>query len=160
MQCLNKVQFELNGDTTNCNSLQTIPLPEDFSIEFQKKTIYKRHTVAHIDQIADDWMDDFNFDNLPKTVLDEDSPELSVYHPYIDPLILNEAGQISLEKISGLTVGTFLILSFFMIICLWKFPTVRGFLYDNLVKCGHTFYNCITTKSHRLKKENLALKKR
>ena len=137
LQCLDEIQFELNDHTTACNPLQTIPLPKDFNLEFQGKTIYKRHAVAHIDQIADNWMDDFSFDNLPKTVMDENDPELSVYHPYVDPLILNEAGQISVEKISGLTVGT--ILSFFMIICLWKFPSVRGFLYNNLVKCGHTF---------------------
>merc|ERR1712074_67337 len=159
LQCLNKIQFDLNGDSTNCDSLQTIPLPPDFSIDYQGKTIYKRHTAAHLDKIADNWLGDFNFDNLPKTVLDEIDQELSIYHPIIDNLILDEAGQVSVEKVSALTGGTMVIIFLFIAICLWKCPAIRGFLYDNSIKCGQGCYTCFTTKTIRLRRENKKIKK-
>ena len=43
--------------------------------------------------------------------------------------------------------------------CLWKFPSLRSCLYNNLIKFGHNLYNCVTTKTDRARKENMAIRK-
>ena len=113
LQCLAKVDFLLNNQQTSCYELQTIQLPQDFILEFQGARISEQHTVSHINLVSNTWMHDYDFDNLPRSILQQDEISQAVIHPVVDTLVLDQAGNISIQKMSLLTTGT--VVLFFMV---------------------------------------------
>ena len=159
LQCLAKVEFLLNQQQTSCFALQTMQLSGDFQIEHQGNKISEEHTISHINMVASSWMNEYNFDNLPKSILQEGTESQAVFHPILDSLILSPAGQISIEKVSSLTAGTVIFFLLCCAGCLYKFKGFRTCLWNTGVTTVSKIYNCATTKSHRTKRENKLLKK-
>jgi hypothetical protein len=159
LQCLAKVDFLLNNQQTSCYELQTIQLPQDFILEFQGARISEQHTVSHINLVSNTWMHDYDFDNLPRSILQQDEISQAVIHPVIDTLVLDQAGNISIQKVSLLTTGT-VILFFMVCVCaLYKYESFRMGLWNFGKTIISKLYNCATTENHRNMKENKNLKK-
>jgi hypothetical protein len=130
LQCLAKVDFLLNNQQTSCYELQTMQLPEDFILEFQGTKISEQHTISHINMVSSTWMNDYDFDNLPRSILQQDEISPAVIHPIIDALVIDPAGNISIQKVSLLTAGT---ITFFFLCCacgLYKYKTFRECLWN------------------------------
>ena len=104
-------------------------------------------------------MNDYDFDNLPRSILQQDESSQAVIHPVIDTLVLDQAGNISIQKISLLTSGTVI---FFLVVCgcaLYKFDKFRGAIWNFGKDIIDKMYKCFTTENHRNIKENRKLKK-
>jgi hypothetical protein len=114
LQCLSKAEFLLDKHQTSCFELQTIQLSNDFTLQYQGHIISEKHTTGHVDLIASSWLQEYSFDNLPRSILEDDEDSQSVLHPILDALVINPAGNISVEKVSLLTCGT---LIFFLLCC-------------------------------------------
>ena len=106
LQCLTKVEFVLDGHPTSCFELQAIELSPNFQIEYQSHILSEEHTTGHSNMIQSSWLNEYSFDNLPKSILQEDDQNQSIIHPVLDALVLSPAGQVSIEKVSLLTFGT------------------------------------------------------
>jgi hypothetical protein len=159
IQCLAPVDFLLNSQQTSCYALQTIQLPHSFILEFQGARISELHTVSHISFVSNTWMEEYDFDNMPRSILQQDDITQAVIHPVIDTLVLDQAGNISIQKISLLTSGTVI---FFLIVCgcaLYKFEKFRMAVWNFGKTIISKLYNCATTEHHRNMKENEKLKK-
>ena len=159
LQCLAKVDFLLNNQQTSCYELQTIQLPQDFILEFQGARISEQHTISHINLVSNTWMHEYDFDNLPRSILQQDEISQAVIHPVIDALVIDQAGNISIQKVSLLTAGT--VIFFFMVcVCaLYKYKSFRMALWNFGKTIISKLYNCATTENHRNMKENKHLKK-
>jgi hypothetical protein len=159
IQCLSAVDFLLNSLQTSCFALQTIQLPENFLVEYKGARISKEQMVSHIKFVSNTWLTEYNFDNMPRSILQRDEEEPAVFHPAIDPLILDQAGNISIQKISLLTSGTIIFILFVCICALYKFDKFRGAIWTMGKVCWDKIYLCFTTENHRNVRENKKLKK-
>ena len=159
LQCLLKAEFILANYQTTCFELQVIQLSDDFSIEYQGQVLSEKHITAHVDLIASTWMDEYQFDNLPRSILQDDDTSQFILHPILDTLLISPAGNISIEKVSLLTAGTLVFFLLCCSACLYKYKGLRDCLYKTIRLMGTKIYECFTTKSHRTKKENKILRK-
>ena len=64
LQCLERVNFILNGAATTCNDLQIIKLPPSFKLEYGGAVLTENHLKDVITQMATSWMNDYKFSNL------------------------------------------------------------------------------------------------
>ena len=159
LQCLDKVDFILDGHPTTCYALQAIELSPKFQLEYLGQKLSKEHTTAHTNMVQSTWQNEYSFDNLPKSILEEDDQVQSVVHPVLDAILLTPAGQVSVEKISILSFSTVLFISVCCGACLYKSQRYRNCLWEAIKKFGAKLYNCFTSKTYRAKKENKLLKK-
>jgi hypothetical protein len=120
LQCLSKAEFILDIHQTTCFELQIIQLSDDFTLQYQGHIISEKYTTAHVDLIASSWLNKYSFDNLPRSILEDDEDNKFVLHPILDSLIISPAGNISVEKVSLLTCGTLLFFLLCCTACLYK----------------------------------------
>ena len=111
----------------------------------------EKQITAHVDLIASTWMDEYQFDNLPRSILEDDDTSQFILHPILDTLIISPAGNISIEKVSLLTAGTLVFFLLCCSACLYKYKGLRDCLYKTIRLMGAKIYECFTTKSHRTK---------
>ena len=159
LQCLSKAEFLLDEHQTSCFELQTIKLSTDFTLEYKGHVISEEHTIGHVNLVASSWLQEYTFDNLPRSILQEDDQSQSVLHPILDALIISPAGQVSVEKVSILTCGTLVFLLLCCPGCLYKHKKFRDCLWNSLTLIGSKIYTCVTTEKHRTEKENDILRK-
>ena len=65
------VEFKLNNEILECNTLDVFPLPEDYKVEFNGLTLADHKVVQRTQKMGTDWMARYSFDNVPVTNLDE-----------------------------------------------------------------------------------------
>ena len=159
LQCLTKVEFVLNGHPTVCFELQTIELSQNFMIEYQGQIMSEEHITGHSNMIQSSWLNEYSFDNLPKSILQEDDEDQSIIHPVVDALILSPAGQVSIQKVSLLTFGTVACFLICCAGCIYKSEKFRNCLWEFFRGCGSKLYTCVTSEKYRAMKENKLLKK-
>ena len=159
LQCLKPVTFMLNRTPTSCSYLQTLKLPENFQLEFEGKFLTETHLQDQITHLASSWMGDFKFSNLPRSYLAPIQEKQSIFHPVVDTLILDDAGEISISKVGGVSGLVCFIIFCSCAICLWKIPTYRNWVWNVLTKMIQQCYRGCTSKTYREEKENIALKR-
>ena len=134
LQCLKPVTFMLNRTPTSCSYLQTLKLPENFQLEFEGKFLTETHLQDQITHLASSWMGEFKFSNLPRSYLAPIQEKQSIFHPVVDTLILDDAGEISISKVGGVSGLVCFIIFCSCAICLWKIPTYRNWVWNVLTK--------------------------
>jgi hypothetical protein len=159
IQCLSAADFLLNSLKTSCFALQTIQLPENFLVEYKGARISKEQMVSHIKFVSNTWLSEYNFDNMPRTILQSEDEMPAVFHPVIDPIILDQAGNISVQKISLLTSGSIIFILLVCIAALYKCDKYRNAVWKMLTVCWNKLYLCCTTENQRTVRENKRLKK-
>ena len=134
IQCLKEKRLTLNKVTTACHEMQVMDLVEGFEIEANGKKLTDFHLNARRNKRLD-WTGEYSFANLPAsyiTVLGEDE---SVISPIINDLILTEAGEPHIMKISALSasfVGLILVCCF---AACYKCDNYRMFFKTLCMKC-------------------------
>ena len=159
IQCLSEADFLLNSAKTSCFALQTIQLPEKFLVEYKGARISKEQMISHIKFVANSWLSNYDFDNMPRTILQSEEEVPAIFHPIIDPIILDQAGNISIQKVSLLTSGTIIFILLICIAALYKCDKYRNAVWKMITMCWNKLYLCCTTENIRTVRENKRLKK-
>ena len=159
IQCLDKADFLLNSIKTSCFALQSIKLPDNFIVEYKGAKISKQHLISHVKFVANSWLANYDFDNMPRTILESEEEIPAIFHPIVDPIILDQAGNISIQKVSLLTTGTFIVILLVCSAALYKCDNYRNAIWKLIMTCWNKLYECCTTQNMRTVRENAKLKK-
>ena len=159
IQCLEDLSFVLNGKTRHCQLLEVLTLHSDFKLEYNNQILTRQQLLSKSQSLASSWMNDFQFDNLPSTHLDQSVPDQVVFHPLLDSIILNPAGTYNVTNVSLISGSSLFLILLCCLACCYKFPAYRESSWNFVQKMGTNLYNCVTTKRCRTIRENKALKK-
>ena len=158
LQCLQDVDFLLNNKPLQCKALQSFSLPINYEIEVDGKKIVQ-HVISRQGQLINkNWLKEFEVplsnDNFKLEI-----STIPVIHPVADTILLSEAGELSVAKVSILSGGTLLI---FFLGCVAFCCCCRGYRECACTACTKIFsaaYHRCTSESYRLKKDNDKLRK-
>lgn len=159
IQCLEELSFDLNGKSIHCQLLEVLTLHNDFKLEYNNQVLTKQGLISKSQTLASSWMNDFEFDNLPATHLEQSAPDQVVFHPIIDSIVLTPAGTYDSTNISVISGTTILLIALFCLGCCYKSQSYREGSWNFLQKMGTSIYHCFTTKRCRTIRENKALQK-
>ena len=159
IQCLTDLNFNLNGKSLHCQLLEVITLHHDFKLDYNNQVLTKQGLLSKSQTLASSWMQDFAFDNLPATHLEQDTPDQAIFHPIIDSIVLTPAGTYDSTNITLMSGTTIFLIAFCCLGCCYKFQSYREGSWNLLKKMGTSIYNCFTTQRCRTIKENRALQK-
>ena len=159
IQCLESLQFTLNGRELECKPLTIYTLPEEFILQANGEELRSQKLVEARQRVAVGWIREYEFSNID--LLPEDKePRLTILHPSIERFFYDEAGQLNIEKASLMGTGMFLLLITIIILCCWKVTCFREGVFSIIKKAHSTLYELCTTEQFRLKKERDQLKKK
>ena len=134
IQCLKETKLILNKVPTACHEMQVINLNNGFEIEANGRKLTDFHLNARRNKRLD-WSGEYSFVNLPASYITVEEENESVIAPLIDDLVLTEAGEPHIAKISALSES---FLGLVMICCFaacYKYDTYRNFFTSCLKKC-------------------------
>ena len=118
-----------------------------------------QHIITRKGQLINNkWLKEFEVP-LSNANFKLDITEVPVIHPVVDKILLSEAGEISVAKVSILSGGTFLIFFLGCLACCCCCPCYRECACAACTKIFSATYNGCTTESYRLQKENDKLRK-
>ena len=158
LQCLQDVDFLLNNKPLQCKALQSFSLPINYEIEVNGRKIVQ-HVISRQGQLINkNWLKEFEVplsnDNFKLEI-----STIPVIHPVVDTILLSEAGELSVAKVSILSGGTLLI---FFLGCVACCCCCRGYRECACTACTKIFtavYHICTSESYRLKRANNKLRK-
>ena len=158
LQCLQDIDFMLNHKPLQCKALQSFSLPLDYEIEVNGRKI-GQHIISRKGQlINNNWLKEFEVP-LSNEDFKLDITEVPVIHPVVDTILLSEAGEISVAKVSILSGGTLLIFFLGCFACCCCCPGYRECACTACTKIFSVAYHRCTSESYRLKKDNDKLRK-
>ena len=159
IQCLESLQFTLNGRELECKPLTIYTLPEEFILQANGEELRSQKLVEARQRVAVGWIREYEFSNID--LLPEDKePRLTILHPSIERFFYDEAGQLNIENASLMGTGMFLLLITIIVLCCWKVTCFREGVFSIIKKAHSTLYELCTTEQFRLKKERDQLKKK
>ena len=141
-----------------CTALQSFGLPVTYEIEVEGRKIVQ-HVISRQGQLINkNWLKDFKVP-LSNEDFKIDITTVPVIHPVVDSILLSEAGELSVAKISILSGGSVLIIFLGCVACCC---CCRGYRECACIACTKIFtavYHICTSESYRLKRTNSKLRK-
>ena len=134
IHCLKETKLILNKVPTACHEMQVINLNNGFEIEANGRKLTDFHLNARRNKRLD-WSGEYSFAILPASYITVEEENESVIAPLINDLVLTEAGEPHIAKISALSAS---FLGLVMICCFaacYKYDTYRNFFTSCLMKC-------------------------
>ena len=159
IQCLEHLQFTLNGRELDCTELQTFELPEEFILQANGEELRSQKLVEARQRVAVGWLRDYEFSNID-TLQEDKEPRLTILHPSLERFFYDEAGQLKVENASLLGTGMVIFLITIIAICCWKVKCFRECAFSQIQKAYSTLYKLCTTEQYRLKQKRHQLDKK
>ena len=156
---MTEINFNLNGKSLHCQLLEVLTLHHNFKLDYKNQVLTKQALLSKSQTLASSWMQDFAFDNLPATHLEQDTPDQAIFHPLIDSIVLTPAGTYDSTNITLISGTTIFLIVLCCLGCCYKFQSYREGSWNLLQKMGTSIYHCFTTQRCRTIKENKALQK-
>ena len=110
LQCLQAVEFTLNGQKINCAQLQKFKLEKIFTLTYKNEKLRAQVLINHTKKLSTTWLDQYTFGNLPSSFLPLETPQENFLPNAIHQVVFTEAGSINVQGISLFTSGTILFL--------------------------------------------------
>ena len=104
-------------------------------------------------------MRQYEFNNLPFTLLPQEEDTGSVLHPIISDLVFTPAGSFDVTNITLMTTGTFVLIAIIIFIICFKCDRLRLSSWQLLTGCWEKFFTCVTSRSFRAKRDNRRLRR-
>ena len=159
LQCLQAVEFTLNGQKINCAQLQKFKLEKIFTLTYKNEKLRAQVLINHTKKLSTTWLDQYTFGNLPSSFLPLETPQENFLPNAIHQVVFTEAGSINVQGISLFTSGTILFLLCSCAACCFKCEGYRNCWKIWVKKVANKIYTCVTSEGFRLKKENVKIKK-
>ena len=158
IQCLAPVSFMLNDQHVQCELLDFFPLPENFVLIFEGKSLRSQKLIQETHKSKTSWMQDYVFSNIDSHQIPE-NPPFTMLHPQLEAFLFDEAGEIRVDNVSY--TGTVITILIFTICgcCFWKVECFRKFVFAKGELLKNQVYTLFTTQEFRLKREKKGLDK-
>ena len=159
LQCLQTLEFTLNGQIIACTDLQKFQLEKNFTLTYENEKLSAKVLISHTKKLSKTWLDQYTFGNLPASFLPLETPDENFLPEVIHQVVFTEAGNVNVQTVSLFTSGTIL---FVLCSCAASCYRCKGYRtcwkiwVESVAK---RIYNCATTEGFRLKKENIKIKK-
>ena len=141
-----------------CIRDRLITLNKDFELIYKNQILRKQTLLSKIHAQETSWMRQYEFNNLPFTLLPQEEDTGSVLHPIISDLVFTPAGSFDVTNITLLSTGTFVLLAIIIFIICFKCDRLRSSSWQLLTGCWEKFFMCVTSRSFRAKRDNRRLR--
>ena len=158
LQCLQALEFTLNGQKIVCTELQKFQLEKNFTLTYENEILSAKVLISHTKKLSKTWLDQYTFGNLPASFLPLETPEENFLPNAIHKVVFTEAGSVNVQTVSLFTSGTILFLLCSCAACCFKCEGYRNCWKIWVKRVANRIYTCATTEGFRLKKENVKIK--
>ena len=138
--------------------MQSFNWPLDYEIEVNGRKIVQHIIYRKGQLINNNWLKEFEVP-LSNEDFKIDITKVPVIHPVVDSILLSEAGELSVAKVSILSGGTLLIFFLGCVACCCCCRGYRECVFTACTKIFTAVYHTCTSESYRLKKDNDKLRK-